>query len=86
MGSAACRAPEAPASLGEVAGLRGAWGSGRGQWPQVLSKGISRGSILTEAGDRWAPGANSLSSFLVDRYSGITGQLREEAGPCPDRR
>ena len=42
----------------------------------------------SEAGDRWAPRANGSSSFLVDRYSemGLTGQLREEAGPCPDRR
>ena len=42
----------------------------------------------SEAGDIRAPRTNGLSSFLVDGYSevGITGQLREEAGPCPDRR
>ena len=36
------------------------------------------------ARDRWALRANGLSSFPVDQYSdtGITGQLREEAGPA----
>lgn len=29
--------------------------------------------------------ANSWSLFSVDRCSRIAGQLREEAGPCPDR-
>ena len=41
-----------------------------------------------EAGDRWAPRANRLSLFPMDRFSKtrIIGQLRQEAGPCPDRR
>lgn len=52
---------------------------------------LRRKEILThatEARDRWALRANGLRSFLVDGYSemGITGQLREEAQPCPDRR
>ena len=51
----------------------------------------SLGTIVnnTAAAGRWAPlqGKAIGDSFPVDQYSKMrTGQSREEAGPCPDRR